>query len=470
MKKLFIFFIFLISLFLIPFSRIYAQEKEPFSFIYFTGVGCSHCAKTDPFVLEQLPQKYPQLIIFEYEIYQKQENAPLLYQYNQEYGSGMGVPLAIFGQNDFLIGDSPILENIEGVIDKKTNKLPSLQGTVSFNNLSLSSLPGKPTIWSRGRVLTKIQDSQIENGFLKDLLLKEDLASVLEKINYEIVEPQEIALSGKSLSFEKAIKIDDWLFQWKGEPNLEEGKTAIIPIEREINSQECRSFTLTKILSLAAVDAINPCALAVLTLILLAILTYSPKKRKDVLLAGLFFSLAVFIMYLFYGLVIIKFFQLIQALANIKIWLYKILGGVAIILGLLNIKDFIRYKPGSFLTEMPLSLRPKMQNFLFKITSPKGAFLIGALVTIFLLPCTIGPYVICGGILSSLALLKTIPWLLLYNLVFIIPMVGITIICFIGFTTVENISGWKDKNIRYLHLISGIIIFSLGLAMLMGWV
>jgi len=113
---------------------------------------------------------------------------------------------------------------------------------------------------------------------------------------------------------------------------------------------------------LATVDAINPCALAVLTLILLAVLTYSPKKKKDVLLAGLLFSLAVFIMYLFYGLIIIKSFQLIQALTSIRILLYKILGGTAIIIGILNIKDFIKYKPGGFLTEMPLWLRPKMQK------------------------------------------------------------------------------------------------------------
>jgi len=69
-----------------------------------------------------------------------------------------------------------------------------------------------------------------------------------------------------------------------------------------------------------------------------------------------------------------------------------------------------------------------------------------------------------------LALMKTIPWLLLYNIIFILPMIAITFICYISFTTVENVSGWKDKNIRYLHLISGLIIFLLGLAMVLGWI
>ena len=469
MRKLLVFFVFLACFFLNSFSSIKAQEKEPFSFVYFTGIGCPHCAKTDLVVLEQLPQKYPNLIIFEYEIYQKQDNAHLLYQYNQKYNSGLGIPLIIFNKNDFLNGDLQITKEIEEKIKTKSNKFPSLQGIIDFNNLDLSTIPGKPTIWSKERVLIKTNNQQIKNDLLKELLTKENISSTLENIEYKIIEPQKVPLSGKSLTFQNAIKIENWIFQWNGEPILKENEKEFIPVtQTQEEDKGIRSFTLTKIISLATVDAINPCALAVLTLILLTILTYSPKKKKDVLLAGLLFSLAVFIMYLFYGLVIIKSFQLIQALTSIRLLLYKILGGAAIIIGILNIKDFIRYKPGGFLTEMPLWLRPKMQNFLFKITSPKGAFVIGALVTLFLLPCTIGPYIITGGILSSLVLIKTIPWLLLYNIIFILPMITITIVCYVGFTTVENVSGWKDKNIRYLHLISGLIIFSLGLAMILG--
>jgi hypothetical protein len=33
---------------------------------------------------------------------------------------------------------------------------------------------------------------------------------------------------------------------------------------------------------------------------------------------------------------------------------------------------------------------------------------------------------------------------------------------------VGNVSGWKDRNIRYLHLVSGIVMLSLGIAMATG--
>jgi cytochrome c biogenesis protein CcdA len=158
----------------------------------------------------------------------------------------------------------------------------------------------------------------------------------------------------------------------------------------------------------------------------------------------------------------------VEAIAGIRLYLYKILGVAAIILGILNIKNFLRYKPGGLATEMPISWRPKVKRITSAVTSTKGAFIVGIFVTIFLLPCTIGPYVIAGGILSVISLLETIPWLVLYNLVFVLPMLAITFVIYIGYTTVENVSGWKERNIRYLHLIAGIIMFLLGVAMLFG--
>jgi len=168
--------------------------------------------------------------------------------------------------------------------------------------------------------------------------------------------------------------------------------------------------------------------------------------------------------------VIIKFFQIIQALTAVRLWLYKILGAIAIILAILNIRDFFIYKPGRTGTEMPLFMRPKVKKIIEGITSPKGAFGVGIFVTLFLLPCTIGPYIIAGGILSAMEMLQTLPPLLLYNLIFVAPMLVIVAIVYIGFRKVDDISDWKERNITKLHLVAGIIMFILGIAMIFGWV
>jgi len=223
------------------------------------------------------------------------------------------------------------------------------------------------------------------------------------------------------------------------------------------------------IVSLALVDAINPCALAVMTMVLISLLLQNPEKKKKVLFGGLAFTLAVFILYFLYGIIMIQFFShLIPKTGSFSGYVFRGFGLLAIILGILNFGDFLSYNPGGIGTEMPMKLRPRVKLLIKRITSVGGAFVIGLFVTLFLLPCTIGPYVVASGKLSVLSFFSTIPWLLLYNLIFVIPMIAITLIIYFGVSTVEKVSGWKEKNIRYLHLIESLILLALGITMFTG--
>lgn len=228
------------------------------------------------------------------------------------------------------------------------------------------------------------------------------------------------------------------------------------------------ALTLPTVLALAAADAVNPCELAVLTLALIAILTRYPRERKKVLQVGFSFTAAIFIMYLVYGMLLINIFKGLAGIETLKFWLYRGLGVLGIVLGAFNIKDYFAYGAGGLVTEVPRKWRPRMKDLIAGITSPKGAFIVGILVALFLTPCTMGPYFICCGILPS-AMLQALPWLLLYNLIFVLPMIAITLIIYFGFTTVDSVYGWREKNIRLLHLIAGILIAAIGLALLIGW-
>lgn len=229
-------------------------------------------------------------------------------------------------------------------------------------------------------------------------------------------------------------------------------------------------LTIPTIISLAAADAVNPCELAILMLVLINILIYNPNNLKKVLYAGLAFIASVFVMYFIYGMIIIQFFKVITALTSIRLIIYKAFAVLAIILGVLNLKDYINYKPGSFATEMPMSFRPKAKKIISSITGVKGAIFMGAFVTLFLLPCTMGSYIIAGGILSVMDILKTIPWLLLYNFIFVSPMLAITLFVYFGMSKIEDVQAWKDRNIRKLHLIAGILTIIVGLVILFGWI
>ena len=225
-----------------------------------------------------------------------------------------------------------------------------------------------------------------------------------------------------------------------------------------------------RITILALADSVNPCAIAVLTMILVAVLIKNPDKRKKVLYGGLAFVSAIFIGYLFYGIVIIQIFKgFAELLRQNSRYIYSGLAILAMFIGALNIKDFFYYKKGGIATEMPLSIRPRVKKIIQGATSPSGAFVIGFIVTLFLLPCTIGPYIIASGLLSELGTLGALPWLVYYNIIFVLPMLIIVGLIYFGFAKIQEVSGWKEMNVRKLHLIAGILLFLVGFALLIGW-
>ncbi len=170
-------------------------------------------------------------------------------------------------------------------------------------------------------------------------------------------------------------------------------------------------------------------------------------------------------------LIILQFFKFLATFIQGNSQIFRAsLATIAMILGALNIKDFLFYKKGSFATEMPLFMRPRVKRITEKVSTPAGAFVLGFLLTTFLLPCTVGPYLIASGLLSNLGILGALPWLLYYNLLFVLPMIIIVFFIYSGFKKVEEVSGWREMNIKILHLIAGILLFVVGLSLLMGWI
>ncbi len=231
----------------------------------------------------------------------------------------------------------------------------------------------------------------------------------------------------------------------------------------ETDNQSNTTLTIPLLIGAALVDAINPCAFAVLLILMTTIL--STGKKKKALSAGLFFSAAIFISYFLMGLGLYS----VIATHKISSWFSIFIGVFAIIIGLFNIKDYFWYGKG-FLMEVPLSWRPKLQSLIKSITSPIGAFFIGFLVSLFLLPCTSGPYLVVIGMLGVKETFIKAFWLLvLYNLIFVVPMVLITFATYCGMN-VEKAENERKSHLRLLHLIAGIIMLIMGITLLIHFI
>ncbi|HKL44002.1 MAG TPA: cytochrome c biogenesis protein [Candidatus Absconditabacterales bacterium] len=214
----------------------------------------------------------------------------------------------------------------------------------------------------------------------------------------------------------------------------------------------------------ALADSINPCAFAVMLILLSTIIVETNRKRRAVF-AGLLFALSIFISYFAMGL---GLFSALATSSNTQI-IKLIVGILGIIVGLANLKDYFRYGKG-FVMEVPLSRRPRMQKFIKSAVSPIGAFITGFIVSLFLLPCTSGPYfTILGYLASESQNLHTrgYIYLIIYNLIFILPMVIIALLVGLGFKSSEELAAIKKKNSKLIHLIVGLLMLGLGVYVLL---
>jgi cytochrome c biogenesis protein CcdA/glutaredoxin len=228
--------------------------------------------------------------------------------------------------------------------------------------------------------------------------------------------------------------------------------------------QPASSFSLTifAVIMAALVDAINPCAFAVLIILMTTVLASGQKKRA--LATGLAFTTSIFFSYLLMGL------GLYQALSlgNLSQIFFKIIGYLALTLGLFNLKDYFWYGKG-FLMEVPLAWRPRLQSLLKSVTSPTGAFAIGFVVSLFLLPCTSGPYLVILGMLAHQeTYLTAFAYLVLYNLIFVLPMLVITYGVSHGLDP-QRLEQIRRGKLRLLHLIAALVLIGMGLALILGW-
>ena len=95
---------------------------------------------------------------------------------------------------------------------------------------------------------------------------------------------------------------------------------------------------------------------------------------------------------------------------------------------------------------------------------------MGFLVSMFELPCTGGVYLaILGMLANNMTRMAAIPYLLLYNVIFVLPLFVILGIVYKGISP-EKVEKWRVGKRKWMKLVMGLVMLLLGIAMLLGWV
>ncbi|MDO8555561.1 MAG: hypothetical protein Q7R96_00110 [Nanoarchaeota archaeon] len=227
-------------------------------------------------------------------------------------------------------------------------------------------------------------------------------------------------------------------------------------------------LSLGIIISAAAVDSINPCVFGVL-IFLLAYMTAVFKNKLRMLIAGIIYVTAVYITYFLLGIGILT----VAKTAQFAPAFYWVAASVAVIAGLLEIKDYFWYGKGFTLQLIP-GAAERIKHFatFFKKLETKHPLLslavaafLGIFVVFVELPCTGAPYLAILGMLAQGQYANGIPLLLLYNLIFILPLFIIIGLMYAGQTS-TTLEHWRKEHRGLMKLVVGLFLLALGLYMI----
>ena len=227
-------------------------------------------------------------------------------------------------------------------------------------------------------------------------------------------------------------------------------------------------LSLELIVVTALADSINPCVFGVL-IFLLAYMTRVFKSRKKMLFASMIYITSVYITYFVIGLGLFA----AARTTGLSVPFYWFAAGIAILAGLFELKDFFWYGKG-----FSLQIIPGGAERIKKYTSYLGEmekihpvlsffipFLLGIFVVLVELPCTGAPYLAILGLISKGSLAEGIPLLLLYNLIFILPLFVIVGAVYFGQTS-DALEEWRSKHKGLMRLTIGMFLISLGAYMI----
>ncbi|MDD5652825.1 MAG: hypothetical protein PHT31_01510 [Candidatus Omnitrophica bacterium] len=244
-----------------------------------------------------------------------------------------------------------------------------------------------------------------------------------------------------------------------------------------------KSFVPLTIISSGAIDGINPCAFTVIVFFI-SFLALQGYRKRELAAIGLTFIFAVFLTYLLLGLGIFGFLYRIKGFWGLVKLVNFSIGVFSIILGVLSVLDFLKFRENKnseqMLLKLPESVKRKIQKVIGmhyrmkesgqqdESTHPIGkliasAFVTGFLVSILEAVCTGQTYLptIVFVLKTTSLKLSAFLYLLLYNFMFVLPLLLIFVFALYG-TTSQEFTRILKKNMLLIKALMAALFFLLG--------
>jgi thiol-disulfide isomerase/thioredoxin len=219
-------------------------------------------------------------------------------------------------------------------------------------------------------------------------------------------------------------------------------------------------------LAIGLADSVNPCAMWVLV-VLLGILLHVETTPRMALYAGTFVVMSG-VVYFAFMLAWSALFELV----GISRVVTRILGAALFAMGVVNVKDVFWFKKGVSLV-IPDKAKPglfrRMRAIARASTTPAalaGIAVLAFVVNLVELGCTLGFPAVYTRILAlrGLATVPRLAYLVLYNVVYVIPLLLVVIV----FIALKRRLTMTERAARVLKGVSGVLLVTFGVVFLLA--
>lgn len=409
-----------------------AQAENKVVVNIFHGEGCPHCAKEISYITKLLgdPKYSEKVQLYKYEVYYNQENANLFVGYLEKNRiDNIGVPFTIVCDQVFVGygSDDTTGVQIKNAIDQKLNNgcfdsLKQYQETLTKPNSDISATSSATTTKPTGTTTSTSTASSTDSN-----------------------------ATTTSTSTNPAVTTS--------------GDTSPIyfdaPLLGKVNLKDLSLPIATFLIALA--DGFNPCAMWIL--IFLISMLINMKDRKKLYILG---STFIFVSGLVYFVFLAAWFNFFKFIGYVY-WIKVIIGIVAIVTGVLHIKDAMKNKAECKVTntDQKKSIMERVKKAINEksfVLAIIGISILAVSVNLIEVVCSAGLPAVYTNLLSTvhLSTAEYYMYLIFYTLIF---MLDDLLIFFIAVKTM-HLTGATQKYAKWSSLIGGIVILILGLLLI----
>lgn len=239
---------------------------------------------------------------------------------------------------------------------------------------------------------------------------------------------------------------------------MDDKKIVRVPVLGEVDARQLSLPLFTVIIGLF--DGFNPCAMWVLTF-LLTLIIYARSRKRILLVGGIFVVTSGLVYFLFMSAWLNLF--LFMGYANA---LRILVGIVAIVAGIINVKDFFVFRQGFSLT-IPDRYKPALIARMRSLVTMKknvglifGTIILALIANLVELLCTSGFPAIYTRVLTlrKMPVVTYYAYLGLYNIIYVVPLTLIVT----AFAMTMGRRKLSEREGRILKLVGGILMCALG--------